>query len=256
MHDDVPQPRFQAFRLHKRGNSEAECEDACAANEAAGHFAIADGASESAFADLWARLLVEQFVHNPVAGPRRWTSWLKPLRQKWVDEVSQRPLPWYVEAKVQEGAFAAFLGLSVSNSHRRTNQRWRAVAVGDSCLFLIRAGQLQHKFPLGRADEFGNCPSLIGARDQPLATRKKHRVQRTQGDWQAGDRIWLMTDALAEWFLRQAEESRRPWTVLDRLLAGCPTAETFASWVEDRRDNEKLRNDDVTLVAVSLESPA
>jgi hypothetical protein len=252
MRDDVPRPRFQAFRLHKRGNSEAECEDAYAGNAAAGHFAIADGASESAFAYLWARLLVEQFVHDPVAGPRRWNPWLQPLQQKWMAEVSQRPLPWYVEAKVQEGAFAAFLGLSVFQSRWRGKQRWQAVAVGDSCLFLIRDGQLQHKFPLGRADEFGNCPRLVGARHQPGATRKGVKLQRTGGDWQVGDRIWLMTDALAEWFLRQAEECRRPWAVVERLLAGCPTAESFASWVEERRNMENLRNDDVTLVAVSL----
>ena len=65
-----------------------------------------------------------------------------------------------------------------------------------------------------------------------------------------------MTDALAEWFLRQTEECRRPWAVVERLLAGCPTAETFASWIEERRNTENLRNDDVTLVAVSLEGTA
>jgi hypothetical protein len=252
MRDDILRPRMQAFRLHKRGNSEAECEDAYAADEAERHFAIADGASESAFAYLWARLLVEQFVHKPVAGPRQWNPWLEPLREMWVTEVSKRPLPWYVEAKVQEGAFAAFLGLSVSKSRCRGKQRWRAVAVGDSCLFLIRDGQLQHKFPLRRSDEFGSCPWLVGARYQCGATPESVKVQRTHGDWQVGDRIWLMTDALAEWFLRQGEEGRRPWAVVERLLAGCPTEETFASWVEERRNAENLRNDDVTLVAVSL----
>src|SRR6266404_6244133 len=48
---------WHAFAVPKRGNSTEEYEDAFAANPNAGRFAIADGASESSFASLWAKLL-------------------------------------------------------------------------------------------------------------------------------------------------------------------------------------------------------
>jgi hypothetical protein len=38
-----------------------------------------------------------------------------------------------------------------------------------------------------------------------------------------GDRLWLMTDALAQWFLQQHEVGQRPWETLDAVLtAGEP----------------------------------
>jgi hypothetical protein len=54
--------RWRAFALHKDGNRPDEYEDAYAGNPRVGRFAVADGASESSFAALWAKLLVDGFV--------------------------------------------------------------------------------------------------------------------------------------------------------------------------------------------------
>ena len=59
--------RTQAFHVPKRGNAETEYEDAYFPEHAPDHevtefrCAVADGASESAFASVWARLLVRSF---------------------------------------------------------------------------------------------------------------------------------------------------------------------------------------------------
>ena len=42
--------RWSVLRLPKQGNTDAEYEDAWAADAAAGRFAVADGASETSFA--------------------------------------------------------------------------------------------------------------------------------------------------------------------------------------------------------------
>src|SRR3954452_15093376 len=117
---------WRSFALPKRGHRAEEYEDACAAAPAAGRFAVADGASESSFAGLWARLLVEGFVKE-AQKPWEETSWLQPLHQRWSAEVNGRPLPWYAEMKRQEGAFATLLGFAL-----RRPDHWRAVAVADS----------------------------------------------------------------------------------------------------------------------------
>jgi hypothetical protein len=56
-----------------------------------------------------------------------------------------------------------------------------------------------------------------------------------------------MTDALAQWFLAEAELGRRPWSALARAVA---TPEGFAAFVDCLRGGGALRNDDVTLVRV------
>ena len=236
---------WRAFHLAKRGHTGEEYEDAYAANPAAGRFAVADGAAESSFAGLWARLLVDGFVHSrPRPKPR--TCWLEPLQRSWAAEVDDLPLPWYGEVKRAEGAFATFLGLMVKPSRRRIGGPWRARAVGDSCLFQVREGSLMEAFPLSHAEDFGNRPCLLGARtvvDQgpPLLCR---------GRWQAGDRFLLMTDALAQWFLQEAEAGRKPWQAMAHFLTRPETDAEFAAWVEGLRDRGGLRNDDVTLLVI------
>src|SRR5712692_2413403 len=101
----------RAFALPKLGNSAEEYEDAAAADPRCGRFAIADGAAESSFAALWARLLVTGFVAAPPADLGSWADFLRPLQQRWAAEVGGRPLPWYAEMKLQQGAFATFLGV-------------------------------------------------------------------------------------------------------------------------------------------------
>ena len=124
---------WHAFAVPKRGNSAEEYEDAFAADPNAGRFAIADGASESSFASLWAKLLVEGFTH-PALNQSSNKGWLEPLRQQWSLDVGKLKMPWYAEAKGTLGASAAFLGLVLKDSKKRAGGIWLAAARGDCCL--------------------------------------------------------------------------------------------------------------------------
>ncbi|MFV1968041.1 MAG: hypothetical protein ACC628_21660, partial [Pirellulaceae bacterium] len=53
---------FQAFWLTKRGNCPDEWEDAFQADASAGRFALADGATDSVYAQSWGQCLVDHFV--------------------------------------------------------------------------------------------------------------------------------------------------------------------------------------------------
>jgi hypothetical protein len=234
-------PPWRALHAPKRGHTQAEYEDAWAADPAAGRFAVADGASESSYSGLWARLLAEAFV----AARRPWDApaWLDFPRRRWSTEVDGLQLAWYAEMKREQGAFAALVGLAVRPPGPGEPGRWRALAVGDSCLVRLREGRSPHAFPLMRSSEFGNQPHLLGSRAGPAPEPILDR-----GSCRAGDRLFLMTDALAQWFLLRCEEGGRPWEDLGRPL-GEPD-EAFSAWIEERRDRDGLRNDDVTLLAV------
>jgi hypothetical protein len=251
MPTNVSLPRWRAFHAPKRGNSPDEYEDAFAGDPAKGRFAVADGASESSFAAAWAKLLVEGFI---AADGQPWQvmDWLGPPRQRWAAEVDGRPLPWYAEDKRAQGAYATLLGVVFRRVRTKDEPvLWRALAVGDSCLFQLRAGRLRRSFPLTRAADFGNLPGLLGSRGRPADTPPQ-AVKRTRGKGRPGDRFLLMTDALAEWTLRQAEQNGRPEDDIAHLLAKAAGPGAFTGWVEERRDKNGLRNDDVTLVVIDL----
>ena len=237
---DVIRMASRAFHLPKAGHSADEYEDAVAGDVDRGRFAVADGASESAFADAWAKILVEAFVQTP--GP--WSGWLAAARERWCTQIQGRELPWFAETKFQEGAYAALLGVVFHKS------RWRADAVGDCCFFQVRDGALHRSFPMRRSDEFGNRPSLMGSRKRG-STQPRARRMHLRGNLNGGDVIFLMTDALAQWFLTEVEDGQRPWSDLQTIA----TEAQFISFIDSLRESKKLRNDDVTLMLIQPLNP-
>ena len=143
----------RSFAVPKDGHAADECEDAFACNNPAGRFAVADGASESIYAGEWARLLCEAFVADASGGDGI-GPWLGAAQKRWRDHVRDGPAPWHVAEKLEDGAFATFLGLMVDSAGR-----WRAVATGDSCLFLVRDDGLRRAFPVEAAAAFGTRPA-------------------------------------------------------------------------------------------------
>jgi hypothetical protein len=244
----TPQPalRCRTLWLPRRGHHPADCQDACAFAPSRGRAAVADGAAESAYSGLWARLLVEEFVGGE-GEPAAWPGWIAPAQARWAEAVRRapgaEPLPWYLEDRFNQGAFSTFLGLVLDGP------TWRAQAVGDTCLFLVRDDELRVAFPLEEASQFGNTPWLIGSRTSPGEVPQRWGLSR-QGDCRPGDRLWLMTDALARWFLGEREAGRRPWRELDLLFH--EPDDRFADWVGQLRGRRQLRNDDTTLLGVWL----
>jgi hypothetical protein len=220
-------------------------------DDRAGRYALADGATEGCFTGLWARLLVEDFVHGSDCPAGRWPTSLLAAQQRWDAEVRGRRLPWYAEAGVAQGAFATFLGLVLTPPAGMV-YRWQAAAVGDTCLMHTRGAAVLAAFPLDRAGQFDNVPSLVGSRASLEGVRRRRRVW-DEGCGQRGDRLWAMTDALAHCCLSEHEAGGNPWGALEALLAAPPEGNLFAAWIEGLRTAGRLRNDDVTLLAIPLE---
>jgi hypothetical protein len=233
--------RCRAFWLPKHGHTVEEYEDSWAADENRGRFAVADGATESSFAREWAQLLTGDFVHyegDDVAG---WLARAPDLQRLWWESVSPRPLPWYGEEKRQEGAFATFLGLALT-----PEGSWQALAVGDSCLFQVRGGELLMAMPLAHAEGFDSVPWLLSSRRAPSDEWLAEAAKTARGEWSAGDQFWLLTDAVAECLLAgHKTDSSQPLS-----LAFESSDDAFAEWVAAERGSGRMRNDDCTWVVI------
>jgi hypothetical protein len=135
---------------------------------------------------------------------------------------------------------------SLADSSGQSFPRWRAFAVGDSCIFQVRRDQLIRSFPISRSDDFTNTPwFLASTSEKNLQTAM---AQWAEGDCAPGDLFLLMTDALAQWFLASWEHGARPWAELVNL----ESEDAFGKFVLSLRRDGRLRNDDTTLLVVSL----
>ena len=240
----------------KAGNPEEEYEDAfwprigvSGESRTELSVAVADGATEASFAGVWARQLVRAYCRGILNSNNLRDSLLKKQRA-WARFVERKPLPWYAEEKVRNGAFSTILGFSMRDGDgTKSSGSWDAFAVGDSCVVQIRDEAPLTSFPLSNAAEFTNNPFLLGSK--PEANVGIDSQPKTQtGTWQSGDKFYLMTDALAAWFFREAENSQAPW----RALRDLDTDELpFRPWLDNLRDTHQMRNDDVTLYRIDID---
>jgi hypothetical protein len=266
----------------KEGSSATEYEDAWQVLPGTGDevpgdrvaVAVADGATESSLARQWAAMMAEEFAaasaavrdaylfaETALALSSRWPAVVKSYMAE--RENAARPLRWYERPGLEKGAFATLLALQVNvdsqlavsagtqpdpvdSGFPRVIGGWTSAALGDTCLFHVRGGQLQVAFPLNESAHFDTSPALLGSFDADPEAIADH-VRFAEGTVAEGDDFFVCTDALAAWFLAHAEQGGRPWETLRDL-----TEIGFAKWVAEARRTNGLRNDDVTLVHMDV----
>ena len=236
-----PTPEWIAATVPKRGNRVEENEDATATSLDALRFAVSDGATEGWESGPWAARLVVSYVERPPT-PTTFPDWLAAARN-WALPVAPGPVPWYAEAKQDEGSFATLVGLELRRSRRGSGWAWRSVAIGDSCLLHVRGEELVLAIPLGSAEEFGNRPALVPS----ATTRPCPEPQWFAGRARPGDLFLLATDAAAVRLLAPAG--------LAEALTACRaslTAHTPAPIIDWCRTVQHATNDDVTVLATRL----
>lgn len=263
-------PVESRFTASKHGNSSEENEDSSytmsdkpSKGDGIYCYSVTDGATESSFAKEWARELAKAYCKGKLCDKDVFTSYLQKIQKNWQQdiEVKESSLPWYALEKAQNGAFSSLIGLKIYNQGT-----WETIAVGDSCLFQIRRDKLITKFPMEHSREFNNRPFLISS----LNSKNSQLSQNTrffENKWEIGDSFYLMTDALSCWFLEEHEKGNSPWITLsdlnnkqnfshltDKLRNHEKYKGDFQEKINSLRLNKQIRNDDVTLIIITLES--
>lgn len=264
----------------KAGNSPFECDDAWfvsppslqvgISGRAGLRVVLCDGATQGDFSGWWARTIVAAFATAPLRvlqapdefaklALREIRIWPRRLGSYYAQRrASAKPLSWYEEPELElirpAGTTVVTVQvnwLSTSNAppdwrlrHYRELPRgtWVATAVGDTNLFHVRGDTLDRAFPLQDAASFDDFPDLITT-DNIDAASLSTAVRHAQGYIRQGDSLYICSDALAEWFLLEHAMKNRPWEVLGRLTRG-----NFGEWLASERYENKIHNDDVTLV--------
>lgn len=248
----------EPFSLPKAGSSDEEYEDACCPTEkyiykdvVALKFAVADGATETSFSGLWAKMLVNAYCDGQFTTTKKIVKSLLRLQKIWFEQVNTKSLPWFAEEKLRNGAFSSILGLTINSptSGGEDAPRWQSLAIGDSCFFQVRHDTLITSFPFNHSTQFNNRPSLLSSNPSHNEDIKKYAVQK-KGQFNGGDTFYLMTDALACWFLNAVECKEKPWEVLRDL--GTDEAIPFSDWIGQLRKDGQIRNDDVTLLRIDI----
>lgn len=246
----------QVTRLQywKSEHNETTSEDACKVDSLRGLFAIADGAGTALFSDLWAEILVEQFVSLPLlsSDPFEVEWWIRQAQESYRERISQTNLlSWNAQQKaLNEGSFATLATLRMSETHR-SSAKGEILVIGDSCIF-VESAQTGHvqSFPLTQVHDFDLSPLCFPTRPS-LFDRYFHRCSPWQLDLASGDTIVLATDAVARWIISAGQGHHA--TMADALhVIMAQTPLTWEQFILDCRNHQEMIDDDSTALIISF----
>ena len=178
-------------------------------------------------------------------------AWFAEMQDRWAADV--RDFDSIIEERkfAEVGSFATLLGFEIYGLDG-PEPYWRAVALGDTVLFHVRAGRLIATFPPMGPEDFGTLPD--GVHTSPASLdRMTERLLVGGGVLEAGDFLFAATDAMAQWILRTIERDQaKVWDTLTTLAH----PDVFARLVEDQRREQnsakRMKNDDVTLMRLRM----
>jgi hypothetical protein len=256
------------FSAVKDGNAPGEWQDGAGGGVIAdgtdvprrARFVVLDGATTAYDPARWVDQLVRSFApqtdgdpgaEGPRLEPAAMRAWFGQMQDQWAADV--RDFDSIIEQRkfTEVGSFATLLGFEIHGLDG-PEPYWRAVALGDTVLFHVRAGRMIAAFPPMGPDDFGTLPD--GVHTSPASLDKMtERLLTGGGVLEAGDFLFAATDAMAQWILRALEhDEAKVWAALTTLAH----PDVFARLVEDQRREQnsakRMKNDDVTLMRLRM----
>lgn len=250
--------RVTQLQFWKSEHDEETCEDACGESAADGLFAIADGAGTTLFSNIWAKILIQSFLTNPLlsADPFEVEWWVRQAQEQFKQEAPDTgKMAWNALQKTQNQG---------SHSTLATLRVWRKVAgaahaelliIGDSCILIgnPHSGRVQ-SFLLDNPADFERAPICLPSK-RSIFHRYFHRCHVKQIELLPGDVVALATDAVSKWVISSA--NGRHATVSDafqELIAQTPA--TWERFILECRDRGEMADDDSTALILALTADA
>ncbi|WP_417232199.1 hypothetical protein [Brevundimonas sp.] len=206
--------------------------------------AVSDGASVSFDSGPWADLLVQGFVN----GESFTREWIANTANTYAAGYDRDALDWMQQGALDRGSFASLLGVRPC----QTSNSIEVLAIGDSMLAIVDAGELRHTQPYTRPEEFDASPQLLStsaAQNEPIFQDfEVIRPYLIDLSPYGSPCLLLVTDALGHWLLSHPKRAHE--------LTAKQSDEEFQEFVVTERHAGRLRRDDTTLLIMDCHAPS
>jgi hypothetical protein len=225
-----------------------DCADRYAYNKSQNKFAISDGVSKSFFPKIWADVLVNKWVDSKEFDEAQF---ILDCQKDWLNQVTEivnKPdAKWFTKNAFnrKESGLATFVGLRFYK--KKKEWFWKADALGDSFLFFVPK----------KIKDFSKECIVLSSKQEPIVFDNFPDYLSSLGNNHKGEKhlkenpltsgtFYLMTDALAEWFLNEKDNAISKINVWQNQ-------KDFERFVDEERHNEKLGNDDSAILIIKIE---
>lgn len=227
-----------------------KCQDSFSVNTNPLTFAVADGVSQSFYPEIWAEILTENYVKSPddffvtddggnkIPASELSKSFEEKFQKKYESLPPQQKKIVDINRKKRQNPAATFVGVRIDDTNVKIEY------IGDSVLFYIdKTGNIRKVCSMPQGEDgkihFDNRPQYL-----TLDTQNQNGVVKTEELPLAEGTIFVMTDALAEWF-DNLDDFRETGIEKLKCLA---SHDQFAEYMSELRKKNNLKDDDTTLL--------
>lgn len=233
---------IKVLQLHKKASIEYKhIQDKYNFSTSNKCIALSDGTTQSFKSELWARMLVDNFVNNPLFDVNLLKEEFKNLANKFKNtdfEFSSNFAKASLEkAKKNKGGTATFIGLQFINDFSI-----KVLNCGDTCLFIIRNNEII-SFPFKNIEELDNNNYFINSNKLLDNEIELEFFNFNEISIFKDDIIVLATDAISRLIFRKPESIS--------LILKCNNFEDLKSFCETSWENKELEDDDISIVIVT-----
>lgn len=237
------------FQLHKKAAQIFDkIEDAFAISDITKSIAIADGATQGYFSGLWAKLIANEFITNPIFIKEDfYKNVLLKSFQKFNSQslsiplTANRAINILSKDKKVEGAYTTFLGIKISP------QLCEIICCGDCNLFYLPNGQFSQvkSYPFDNLIDLNNENSFINTEHVRNNIFNEELLKSAQIRISVGDHLYLTTDAISRNILSR-ENGLKEIEMLKNF-------EQWLAFAENKWKDGSLENDDLTIVKIFID---
>lgn len=221
-------------------------EDAWAVSPDGTCFALSDGASESYDSKRWSELLVKKYASDSAFLPE----WVRQAVAEYDSAVEFLSLSWSQQMAYERGSYATLLALQLAEN----GEEAEVLAVGDSLAVHCRGGEILMSYPFDLPEQFDERPQLLSTlrSGNDFLTEANWFHRSTCKTWSLtdGDIIYLMTDAVGQWFLRALSASPSSLAALGEI----DSFDALVELVHRSRSEGVMKLDDSTILRLVVEN--
>ena len=233
---------LKVLQLHKKASIEYKhIQDKYGFSKSNRCIALSDGTTQSFKSELWGKMLVDDFVKNPLFDVNLLKEEFKNLALNFKNtdfEFSSNFAKASLEkAKKNKGGTATFIGLQFIN-----DSSVKVLNCGDTCLFVLRDNKI-NSFPFKTLEELDNNNYFINTNKLLEDEIENEFFNFNEITILKDDIIILATDAISRLIFRKPES-------ISSILK-CNNFEDLKSFCEKSWENKELEEDDISIVIVS-----
>ena len=232
--------KIKTLQIHKRSVSGfSDIQDKYCYSGEKGVIAISDGATQGFKSEIWAEMLVNNFVQNPEFEIEKFLIDLEKYAQDF-SEIEFEPNPnlalrMLELRKIADGSYATFMGIEVRED------TLRYVSSGDVCGFVKTTDGLQ-SFPFSNVEELDKDKGFLSTTRLLNHQVKPEQFRSGKLSIKENNKIILMTDAVARLTLRDNN-------IIDEILH-LEDFESFKDYIISEWEAKRLEEDDITICVI------